>query len=96
MRRSWRARFKILKRIFEIAENRTRRARIKTRFDIDAEAKEKQCDFVIYAQVSHKKGGGGGMFGKMLSKASETVAGRAYGSSDTAASSLHGQFKQRR
>jgi hypothetical protein len=52
---------------------------------IDAEAKSKECDFVIYAQVSHKKGGGGGgMFGKMLGKVSETVAGRAYGSSDTA------------
>ena len=50
---------------------------------IDAEAKEKECDFVIYAQASHKKGGGG-MFGKMLGKVSETVGGRAYGSSDTA------------
>lgn len=49
---------------------------------IAAEAKEKECDFVIYAQVSHKKGGGG-MFGKALGKLSETVAGRAYGSSDT-------------
>ena len=27
---------------------------------IEGEAKEKQCDYVIYAQVSHKKGGGGG------------------------------------
>lgn len=49
---------------------------------IDAEAKEKECDFVIYANVSHKKGGGG-MFGKALGKLSETVAGRAYGSADT-------------
>lgn len=32
---------------------------------IDAEAKSKECDFVIYATVSHKKGGGG-MFGKTL------------------------------
>jgi hypothetical protein len=30
---------------------------------IDSEAKSKECDFVIYAQASHKKGGGGGMFG---------------------------------
>jgi hypothetical protein len=39
---------------------------------IDAEAKEKQCDFVIYATVSHKKGGGGGfggMFGQSLGMA---------------------------
>ena len=35
---------------------------------IDAEAKEKQCDFVIYAGVSHKKGGGGGGFGGMFGK----------------------------
>lgn len=34
---------------------------------IDAEAKEKQCDYVLYATVSHKKGGGGfGSFGKVL------------------------------
>lgn len=49
---------------------------------IDSEAKSKECDFVIYATVSHKKGGGG-MFGKALGKLSETVAGRAYGSADT-------------
>jgi len=27
---------------------------------IDAEAKEKECDLVLYANVAHKKGGGGG------------------------------------
>lgn len=33
---------------------------------IESEAAEKQCDYVLYAQVSHKKGGGGfGMFSKM-------------------------------
>lgn len=34
---------------------------------LDAEAKSKECDYVIYAQVSHKKGGGGGfgMFKKL-------------------------------
>ena len=39
---------------------------------IDAEAKQKECDFVVYANVSHKKGGGGGfggMFGKVLAPA---------------------------
>jgi hypothetical protein len=39
---------------------------------IEAEAKEKECDFVVYANVSHKKGGGGsfgGMFGKVLAPA---------------------------
>lgn len=49
---------------------------------IETEAKEKECDFLIYANVSHKKGGGG-LFGKTLGKLSETVAGRAYGSADT-------------
>lgn len=33
---------------------------------IDAEAKQKECDYVIFATVSHKKGGGG--FGSMFSK----------------------------
>jgi hypothetical protein len=52
---------------------------------IDAEAKEKECDFVIYAQVSHKKGGGGGMFGKMLgSVASSTISRVGYGSGNVA------------
>lgn len=33
---------------------------------IEAEAKEKECDYVLYATVSHKKGGGGfGMFSKV-------------------------------
>ena len=30
---------------------------------VESEAKEKQCDYIVYAQISHKKGGGGfGMF----------------------------------
>jgi len=33
---------------------------------IDAEAKEKECDYVLYATVSHKKGGGFGGFGKIM------------------------------
>lgn len=34
--------------------------------EIDAEAAQKECDYVIYANVSHKKGGGGfGMFSKI-------------------------------
>jgi hypothetical protein len=39
---------------------------------IDAEAAQKECDFVLYANVSHKKGGGGGfggMFGSTLGSA---------------------------
>ena len=50
----------------------------------EAEAKAKECDLVIYASVSHKKGGGGGMFGKALGRLSETVSRQAYGSSSVA------------
>ena len=32
---------------------------------IDEEAKQKECDFILYATVSHKKGGGFGMFKKI-------------------------------
>ena len=37
---------------------------------------------MIYATVSHKKGGGGGLFGKALGSMSNTLSRRAYGSSD--------------
>ncbi len=39
--------------------------------DAEAEARQKECDFVVYASVSHKKGGGGfgGMFGKVATVA---------------------------
>ncbi len=48
---------------------------------IEAEAKEKTCDFLIFANVSHKKGGGGGMFGKMLGNiAGSAVSHIGYGS----------------
>jgi hypothetical protein len=38
---------------------------------VEAEARQKECDFVVYATVSHKKGGGGfgGMFGKVIAPA---------------------------
>ncbi|HYH87151.1 MAG TPA: hypothetical protein VEX60_16985, partial [Pyrinomonadaceae bacterium] len=53
-----------------------------TPFGIDAEAKRKECDFLIHANVSHKKGGGG--FGGMLGKVSSAVAmsGGGYAGSD--------------
>jgi hypothetical protein len=43
---------------------------------IDGEAKTKECDFVLYANVSHKKGGGGGfggVFGSVLAPAIGSV-----------------------
>ena len=38
---------------------------------IENEAKEKDCDYILFANVSHKKGGGGGfgMFGKVIAPA---------------------------
>ena len=38
---------------------------------IEAEAQQKQCDFVIFSNVSHKKGGGG--FGSMIGGAASTI-----------------------
>ncbi|HEX5707168.1 MAG TPA: hypothetical protein VFX96_07720 [Pyrinomonadaceae bacterium] len=40
--------------------------------DVEAEAGEKDCDFVVYASVSHKKGGGIG-FGRLLGGAARAV-----------------------
>lgn len=51
-----------------------------------AEAKQKECDFVIDATVSHKKGGGGfGMFGKALGSA---VASTGLGSTGSVAGNI--------
>lgn len=33
---------------------------------VEAEAKERQCDFIVYSSVTQKKGGGGGMLGRAL------------------------------
>jgi hypothetical protein len=49
---------------------------------IQAEAQQKECDYVVYATVSHKKGGGG--FGSMLGSAA-SVAGSTIGYGSTAA-----------
>jgi hypothetical protein len=39
---------------------------------IQAEAQQKECDYVVFANVSHKKGGGG--FGSMLGNSASTIA----------------------
>jgi hypothetical protein len=44
---------------------------------IDAEAKLKECDYVIYANVSHKKGGGG--FGGMFGSSTASIVGSSVG-----------------
>jgi hypothetical protein len=49
---------------------------------IALEAKQKECDFVIYVQASHKKGGGGfgGMFGKTAPALGSVASMAGYGS----------------
>jgi hypothetical protein len=59
---------------------------------IDAEAKQKECDYVIYANVSHRKGGGGGfggMFGMALGNA---VARTGIGQTGSTVGNIAGQI----
>lgn len=58
---------------------------------VEGEAKEKLCDFVLYANVAHKKGGGGGGFGfgKMLA---QTVAQTGIGHTGSVAGNVAGQI----
>jgi hypothetical protein len=58
------------------------------------EAKEKQCDYVIYANVSHKKGGGGGfgMFGKVLAPA---IGATGLGNTGSTAGNIAGSVATR-
>jgi hypothetical protein len=42
--------------------------------EVEAEAKQKECDFVLYSTVAHKKGGGGG-FGGFLKKSAAIASG---------------------
>jgi hypothetical protein len=47
---------------------------------IGEEAKSKECDFVLFANVSHKKGGGGfGGFGKVLGNVVAQTGGGSWG-----------------
>lgn len=57
---------------------------------IDAEARQKECDYVIHASVSHKKGGGG--FGKMFGSAlGSTIARTGIGHTGSAVGNIAGQ-----
>lgn len=59
--------------------------------EIEAEARQKECDFVVYANVSHKKGGGGG-FGGMFSKVvAPTVGQVGIGHTGSTAGNVAGQ-----
>jgi hypothetical protein len=58
---------------------------------VEAEARQKECDFVIYATVSHRKGGGGGfggMFGKVVAP---TVGQVGIGHTGSTAGNVAGQ-----
>lgn len=55
----------------------------------ETEAQQKECDFVLYSTVAHKKGGGGG-FGGFLKKSAAIASGTIAptGNNGTAANSL--------
>jgi hypothetical protein len=58
---------------------------------IDSEAKQKECDYVIYTTVSHKKGGGG--FGSMFGSALGTAIGSTgIGHTGSTAGNIAGQI----
>jgi hypothetical protein len=58
--------------------------------EAEAEARRRECDFVVYANVTHKKGGGGG-FGGMLGKVGAAAAG--LGRADGASGGATGNVK---
>ncbi|MBV8856053.1 MAG: hypothetical protein JOZ02_03750 [Acidobacteria bacterium] len=59
---------------------------------VDAEARQKECDFVVYANVSHKKGGGGGGFGGMFGKVMAPAVGQVgIGHTGSTAGNVAGQ-----
>jgi hypothetical protein len=51
---------------------------------IESEAKEKECDYILYTNVSHKKGGGG--FGMLGSMVAQGVSNIGYGTGSRAGS----------
>ena len=60
---------------------------------IAAEAQQKECDYVIYTNVSHKKGGGGGGFGGMFGQALGSAIGQTgIGHTGNVAGNIAGQI----
>jgi hypothetical protein len=51
--------------------------------EIEAEARQKECDYLVYTTISHKKGGGG--FGSMIGGTAASIAGSTIGYGSTAA-----------
>jgi hypothetical protein len=61
--------------------------------ELESEAERKECDYVLYSTVAHKKGGGGGGFGGFLKKSAAIASGAVApagsgGTQGSAASSL--------
>ena len=50
--------------------------------EIEAEARQKECDYLVYTTISHKKGGGG--FGSMIGGTAASIAGNTIGYGSTA------------
>jgi hypothetical protein len=61
---------------------------------IDSEAKQKECDYVLFINASHKKGGGGGfgMFSKVLAPA---IGATGIGHTGSTAGNIAGQVATR-
>ena len=59
---------------------------------IESEAKQKECDYIVYSQVSHKKGGGGGGFGNVFGKVIAPAVGSVgLGHTGSVAGNIAGQ-----
>ena len=54
---------------------------------IEAEARQKECDFLVYTTVSHKKGGGGG-FGSVFGSQAAQIAANTVGYGGSAAAAV--------
>jgi hypothetical protein len=62
---------------------------------VEAEARQKECDFIVYASVSHKKGGGGG-FGGMFNKVVAPAIGQVgYSNTGSHAGTVSANVKQK-
>lgn len=61
--------------------------------ELESEAQQKQCDFVLYSTVAHKKGGGGGGFGGFLKKSAAIASGAISPTTGGAAVNASGSLK---
>jgi len=58
---------------------------------VDTEAKEKECDMVLYTTASHKKGGGGGFGGMFGSAFGSAIASTGIGHTGSTVGNVAGQ-----